>query len=82
MSRAGREGCLLGPREVADMPTEVALRGAPTDSLVGGLAFVDAKPKVDRKPMSIRALVMTAVFCSRSSHPPLRMLLSLDRSSF
>ena len=35
---------------MADTPTEVILRGAATHALVSGLAFVDAKLKVDREP--------------------------------
>ena len=64
MSRVSRVGHLLGSRELADMTTEVILRGAATHALVSGLAFVDAKPKVDREP--IRAMATEAVKCKRT----------------
>ena len=44
-----------------DLPTEVALRGAATQALVGGLSWVDAQLKVDREP--IRAMAAEAVKC-------------------
>ena len=50
---------LQGSRELADTPTEVILMGAATHALVSGLAFVDAKLKVDREP--IRAMAAEAV---------------------
>ena len=59
MSRASRIGHLLGSRELTDTPTEVILRGAATQALVTGLAFVDAKLKVDREP--IRAMAAEVV---------------------
>ena len=71
MSREGRRriGHLLGSRlqdsrELADMPTEVALGGAATHALVGGLSCVDAKPRVDRDP--IRAMAAEAAKCKRA----------------
>ena len=64
MSREGRICHLLGPRELVDMPTEVALRGVATQALVGGLSFVDAKLKVDWEP--IRAMAAEAVKCKRA----------------
>ena len=59
MSRESRIGHLLGSRELADMPTEVILRGAATHALVSGLSCVDAQLKVDREP--IRAMATEAV---------------------
>ena len=65
MSRASRVGHLLGSKELADMPNEVILRGAATHALAsGGMAFVDAKLKVDREP--IRAMAAGAVKCKRA----------------
>ena len=37
MGREGRIGHMPGPKELADMPTEVALRGAATQALLSGL---------------------------------------------
>ena len=64
MSRASRVGHLLGSKELADMPNEVILRGAATHALASGMAFVDAKLKVDREP--IRAMAAGAVKCKRA----------------
>ena len=65
MSReAGLIGHLLGSRELADMPTEVALRGAATHAVVSGLGFVDAKLKVERG--AIRAMAAEAAKCKRA----------------
>ena len=62
--RMSRIGHLLGSKELADMPTEVALRGAATHALVSGLSCVDAKLKVDREP--IRAMATDAAKCKRT----------------
>ena len=49
---------------MAGMPTEVILRGAATHALVSGLAFVDAKLKVDLEP--IRVMAAGAAKCKRA----------------
>ena len=70
MNREGRIGHLLGSRELADMPTEVVLRGAATHALVSGVSFVDAKLKVDREP--IRAMAAEAVKRRNCKHADAR----------
>ena len=62
--RPGRARALQGTRELVDLPTEVALRGAATSALVSGLSAVDAQLKVDREP--IRTMVAEAVKCKRA----------------
>ena len=57
-------GHLLSTRELVDLPTEVALRGASTQALVSGLSCVDAQLKVDREP--IRTMAAAAVKCKRA----------------
>ena len=64
MTREGQIGHLLSTRELVDMPTEVALRGAATQALVSGLSCVDAQLKVDREP--IRAMAAASVKCKRA----------------
>jgi hypothetical protein len=64
MTRECQIGHLLGTRELVDLPTEVALRGASTQALVSGLSYVDAQLKVDREP--IRTLAAAAVKCKRA----------------
>ena len=66
MTREGRIGHLLVTRELVDLPTEVALRGAATHAVVNGLSWVDAQLKVhvDREP--IRAMAAEAVKCKRA----------------
>ena len=64
MTRECHIGHLLGSRELVDLPTEVALRGASTPALVSGLSGVDAQLKVDREP--IRAMAAEAVKCKRA----------------
>ena len=64
MTRECQIGHLLSTRELVDLPTEVALRGASTQALVSGLSCVDAQLKVDREP--IRAMAAAAVKCKRA----------------
>ena len=64
MTRERQIGHLLSTRELVDLPTEVALRGASTQALVSGLSCVDAQLKVDREP--IRAMAAAAVKCKRA----------------
>ena len=64
MTRECQIGHLLGARELVDLPTEVALRGAATQALVSGLSGVDAQLKVDREP--IRAMAAEVVKCKRA----------------
>ena len=64
MTREGQIGHLLSTRELVDLPTEVALRGASTQALVSGLSCVDAQLKVDREP--IRTMAAAAVKCKRA----------------
>ena len=64
MTRECQFGHLLITRELVDLPTEVALRGAATQALVSGLSCVDAQLKVDREP--IRAMAAAAVKCKRA----------------
>ena len=66
MIREGQIGHLLGTRELVDLPTEVALRGAATQALVGGLSWVDAQLKVNREFEPIRAIAAEAVKCKRA----------------
>ena len=65
MIREGQIGHLLGTRELVDLPTEVALRGAATQALVSGLSWADAQLKVDREP--IRAMAAEAVKRKRAN---------------
>ena len=65
MNREAQVGHLLGTRELVDLPTEVALRGAATEALVSGLSWTDAQLKVDREP--IRAMAAEAVKCRRAN---------------
>ena len=68
MSRESRIGHLMGPRELADIPTEVILRGAATHdhmhALGSGLGCVDVQLKVDRGP--VRAMAAEAAKCKRA----------------
>ena len=66
MTRECQIGHLLATRELVDLPTEVALRGAATQALASGhgLSAVDAQLKVDREP--IRTMAAEAVKCKRA----------------
>ena len=72
MTRECQIGHLLGTRELVDLPTEVALRGAATQALVSGLSAVDAQLKVDREPIRTMAaeaansLTLTGPKCKRA----------------
>ena len=57
VSRASQVGHLLGSRELADIPTDVILRGAATHALVSArgwaMAFVDEGPPGQRVPLAL-----------------------------